>query len=83
MSRDSYQNVSLAHIVNGQLEMTEIQEGATDPEPTLRLPVEVWNAFKEVLIDKKFREKSEVEAELGATKYHLEDMRTLLKLKTL
>jgi len=85
MSRDIYliergYKTSLAHIVKGQLEMTEVKEGSTDPEPTMNIPWDVWEALKVSLIDTKIREKSEVEAELGATKYHLEDMRKLLKL---
>ena len=76
-------NPSLAHIKNGRLELTELKEGlATDPEPTFVFPLEVWTAIKDMLIDKKVRDKNEVESELIATKYHLEDMRLLaLKLK--
>lgn len=73
---------SLAHIVKGNLEITEIKEGgAKEPEPTMILPIDAWNLLKITMIDNKVREKGEVEAELGATKYHLEDMRKLLKIK--
>jgi hypothetical protein len=70
---------SLAHYKNGQIELTEIIEGL-EQEPTFTLPVSLWEAMKYQMIDNKVREKNEVEAELGATKYHLEDMRKLLKL---
>ena len=70
----------LAHIRKGFLELEEIKQGHTEPEATMVLPSDVWNLIKETMVDNKVREKNEVEAELGATKYHLEDMRKLLKL---
>lgn len=73
---------SLAHIVNGRLEMSEVVEGiAEDPQPTMTIPYDVWEAIKISMIDTKVREKSEVESELKATSYHLEDLRKLLKIK--
>jgi hypothetical protein len=72
----------IASIEKGNLVMTEVKEGAVNPEPTFRLPWEVWEAIKEVLIDTKVREKGEVEAELKATLYHLEDMRLLAGVKS-
>lgn len=71
---------TLAKIIKGHLEMTEIKEENVEYEPTLSLPYDAWQALKHSMIDKKVREKNEVEAELGATKYHLEDLRKLLKL---
>lgn len=71
---------SIAHYKDGRLEMSELVEGEIDPEPTLKLPYEVWDCLKHQLIDNKVRDKNEVEAELGATRYHLEDMRKLLKI---
>ena len=68
---------SLASVKDGYLEMTELKEGETEGKPTLIIPLEVWQILKREMIDNKVREKSEVEAELMATKYHLEDMRTL------
>ena len=70
--------VSLAHFVNGQIEREEIKDGGIEAKPTMTLPKELWEAIKTSMIDNKVREKSEVEAELGATKYHLEDMRKLV-----
>jgi hypothetical protein len=72
---------SLASIKDGNLEFTEIIPYSADTKPTLILPKYLWDIMKHTIIDDKVREKSEVEAELGATKYHLEDMRKLLKLK--
>ena len=66
----------VASIVNGQLQLTKIEEGKEYP-PTLDIPYDAWQAIKRAMVDEKVREKSEVEAELGATKYHLEDMRKL------
>lgn len=68
---------SVASVEKGYLKMTEIKEGANEAPPTLTIPLEVWEVLKREMIDNKVREKSEVEAELGATKYHLEDMRKL------
>lgn len=73
-------SISLAHFKDGQIEMEEIKDGMIDPKPTMTLPMELWAAIKATMIDDKIRDKSEVEAELNATKYHLEDMRKLLKL---
>lgn len=76
----SFDGVRSATVKNGMLEMTKIEEGK-EPPPTLELNMDIWRELKRVLIDNKVREKNEVEAELIATKYHLEDMRTLLKIK--
>lgn len=73
---------SLAHFVKGNLEMEEVKESAIEPDATMILPIDAWELLKRTMIDNKVREKNEVEAELGATLYHLEDMRKLLKLNT-
>lgn len=62
----------------GFMVTTEIKDGKEMP-PTLRINYDVWKALKSAMLDKQEREKSTVEAELGATKYHLEDMRKLVK----
>lgn len=68
----------LAHFKGNQLEMTEITEGGAIPDsPTMELPTDLWNIIRETIIDKKVEDKSAVEGELKATKYHLEDMRIL------
>jgi hypothetical protein len=74
--------LSIAKIEDGQLVFVEYENGAFDPPPTLSMPAGFWDVFKAKIIDKKVRDKNEVEAELKATKFHLEDLRTLLKLKT-
>ena len=65
---------------DGYLTMKEIKDGAMEETPTIRLNAVVWEAFAEAIrgvlppaIDKK-----EVDAELKASKYHLEDMRKLV-----
>jgi hypothetical protein len=68
----------IAHIKDNYLELFEFLEGGVEQEPTLKLPLEVWNILEHQLINDKVREKSEVEAELSATKYHLEDFRKLV-----
>ena len=74
---------AIAHIKNNELELTELKEGQVQAEPTLTLNRDAWNALKSAMVDKQEREKSTVESELTATKYHLEDMRKLLKLNPL
>ena len=49
-----------------------------EENPTFKIPIYVWESLKESLVTKHERDKSTVEAELGATKFHLEDMRKLV-----
>ena len=73
----------IAHIKNGFFEMQEIkdEDEGVDIKPTLHINLDAWKTLKLAMVENKVREKNEVEAELGATKYHLEDLRKLLKLK--
>lgn len=70
--------VQLASIVKGQIRLKEIKDDGIEHPPTLELNYDLWRRLKEVMVNTKVREKSEVEAELGATKYHLEDLRKLV-----
>lgn len=72
---------SIAQIKDGQIKLEELKEGESEVKPTLSIHYDAWQAIKKAMIDDKVREKSEVEAELKATKYHLEDMRKLAKVK--
>lgn len=63
---------------DGYLQLDEQKEGAVPP-PLMKLPTPVWKQ----LIDAVNKvvppiEKEIVDAELKATRYHLEDMRTLV-----
>lgn len=64
---------------DGYLEMIEIKEGEMVYPPTITIPGRAWDGLAAALrgitpqIDKK-----EVDAELKATKYHLEDLRKLV-----
>jgi hypothetical protein len=71
---------SVAHFgKDGSIQLTELKEGFYPVKPTFSLPLDLWNIFKESAnkhvgtLDKK-----EVDAELKATKYHLQDMRRLV-----
>lgn len=67
-------------IKDGKMELREIKEGQ-DPEdkPLLQVSREVWQALSDTLREVIPNiEKNEVDAELKATKYHLEDMRKLI-----
>lgn len=72
----------LASIDKGQITLTLIKEGDATQKPTLIVPQEVWqllsNAISETTPSVK---KERIEGELESTKYHLEDLRKLLKLK--
>ncbi len=66
--------------MGGFLETHLVENGTREENPTMRLNSEAWEGFAEAIrgvlppaIDKK-----EVDAELKATKYHLEDMRNLV-----
>lgn len=63
---------------DGHMTLTERKEGEQNP-PFMVIPYEAWSAFQELFsavtpnIDAK-----EIDAELKATKFHLEDMRNLV-----
>lgn len=68
---------SIGYIKEGVLELQEII-GGKEMEPSLILNQDLWRALKKTMTENYERDKSTVEAELGATKYHLEDMRKLV-----
>jgi len=75
----SNHKTELATIKDGNLEFSELKEGEMWPRPTMQIPEsllqKIIDAFsKEVPPTKKV----ELDAELKATKYHLEDMRKLV-----
>ena len=74
--RDSI--ISLAHIENSRVVLTEIKDGKEEQLPTFDMPLDAWRALKSAMIDKKVKDIKEVDAELIATKYHLEDMRKIV-----
>jgi len=66
---------------DGSITINEIQEGATPIKPTMMIPMALWYAISDLfgeVISPKIKEV--IDAELKATKYHLEDMR-LIALK--
>ena len=65
----------------GIITMEELVEGSMAIDPTMIMPYEVWDGIKGVFEQiEETPQKVAVDAELHATKYHLEDMRHLLKL---
>lgn len=63
---------------DGYLELTEHKPGAEPPPPLMRIPFPVKDMIISALTEAiPPVEKREVDAELKATKYHLEDMRKL------
>lgn len=67
---------------DGFLVMQELKEGADQGTPTLCIPSRAWDGLADALRGVVPQtDKKEVDAELKATKYHLEDMRKLAKLK--
>ena len=76
--RDS--KINLAHIEGSRIVLSEVKESGEEQEPTFEMPLDAWRALKSAMVDKKVKDIKEVDAELKATKYHLEDLRDLLKL---
>lgn len=73
------EGVFVGRIVKSRLTWEKIKEGSEYPEePTLLFNRDVWQVMKESMTENHERDKHTVEAELGATKYHLEDMRKLV-----
>ena len=59
--------------------MEELKEGAAPSEPFLRIPQDVWQLIVDAATETTPPTKKErVEAELEATKRHLDDMRHLV-----
>jgi hypothetical protein len=66
----------------GQMVMTLLKEGSTDPEPTMKINGWIWDGIRQAINGVEVMpDKQAVDSELKATKYHLEDIRKLLKLK--
>ena len=78
---ESHDGVYIAEIVNGQIQTRKFNENSELNNPTFTFPCDLWESLKSTLIDEKVRDKNEIEAELGATKNHLSDLRKLLKIK--
>lgn len=74
--RDS--KVSIAHVEDGLLVLSEIKGDGNEEKPTFHMPLDAWRALKSVMVDKKVKDIKEIDAELTATKYHLEDMRKIV-----
>lgn len=64
---------------NGLIKWITIQDEHADFPPTISLNYDLWKVLKRSMLEDKERDKSTVESELNATKYHLEDMRKLVK----
>ena len=71
--------VQLASVKDNILEFKTIKEGVTPASPTIQIPLSIMqkliDAFSEAQPPTK---QIEVDAELKATKYHLEDLRKLV-----
>lgn len=68
---------SVAYWRDGTFELVEIKEGVLS-EPTFVMNLNMWEALQASMTENHERQKSTVEAELSAVKYHLEDMRKLV-----
>lgn len=72
--------IEVAHFSNkGELTTEEVNPGAVEVSPTMILPAMGWDRMIESFKNQEttYHEK-EVDAELKATKIHLEDMRDLV-----
>ena len=72
----------VAHCKDGIVELSDYKENSADNQPFLILPYMGWQTLLECL-GGITPDQIEIEtgSELRATKYHLEDLRTLLKMK--
>lgn len=70
--------ISNGTVEDGQIIMTEIKESSESPPPFLKISGFIWDTFVRALTnDLPNISREEIDAELKATKYHLEDMRKL------
>lgn len=67
----------VAKIENGQILLTDLKEGVS--EPFFTVPMPAWKAIQDAMGNVE-PQMILNDGELNATKYHLEDMRKLLKL---
>lgn len=78
--RETGSVIEVAHFGNsGEITTEEIEPGKADVAPTMILPAMGWDSLIESFKNEQvtYHEK-EIDAELKATKYHLEDMRNLV-----
>lgn len=63
---------------NGEMKAEKLKEGV-EPEPAMKLLSWIWDGFRQSINGvEEIPEKQALDAELTATKYHLEDMRKLV-----
>jgi hypothetical protein len=66
----------------GTMVEKKLKEGELEIEPSMRFNRRVWEGIQRAMQGiEETPEKQSVDAELKATKYHLEDLRKLTKLK--
>ena len=74
----------LAEMHSGHFVMVKIKEGERNPTPTMEVRQDVWQLIVDALANTTTPTKQgAVDTELKATKYHLEDMRSLVLKKKL
>lgn len=78
----SPQGTEIAHIdKNGLLKWDKVKEGGFEICPTIQMNRLIWDCISRALQGvAQPPEQSHIEGELQATKYHMEDLRKLLKL---
>jgi len=73
-----YGRPHIGHVVDGEFEFTEFEE-EEELGPTFNFPTQFWNMLALAIGEYEPPiEKDVAEADLKATKYHLEDMRRLV-----
>ena len=74
--------ISVCHFnKTGTMVMTLLKEGEPETEPTMKINGWIWDGIRQAINGvEPMPSKQAVDAELTATKYHLEDVRKLLKL---
>lgn len=82
LAKQEMDRIDVCHFNNkGKMIMSKFVEGK-EPEPTMCVNGRIWEGIRQAINGvAETPDKKAVDAELIATKYHLEDMRKLMKLK--
>lgn len=82
----AYQKGGLSEVCyfneTGTMVLKKLNEGELDPPPTMQISRNIWDGLRQAINGiEETPQKQSVDAELKATKYHLEDMRIIAKVK--
>lgn len=84
IARQDHNGIGVCHFEkNGRMEISKLKEGL-EPEATMKINSFIWDGIRQAINGvEETPQKQALDAELKATKYHLEDMREIVKVKLL